>query len=80
VNDRTWSYRGEIENNKWNGLGIYTEEDNLIYFGQFAEDEFDGYGLVIMDGISYFTKWTMGDMDFKKKIEGLEIDTSVFFN
>ena len=37
-------YKGQVQDDKFNGYGLYSKKDKFIYVGQFQNSQFHGYG------------------------------------
>jgi serine/threonine protein kinase len=74
-----YTYRGfHDENSALSGLGILVFSERTVAISNFTDGKRDGYGLALVDGKAYFTKYEMDKQIFEKEIEGIEIDKSIF--
>jgi hypothetical protein len=84
------TYRGEIKDGKYDGLGIYTYSDYDVYIGQFKNGVMDGYGLYILnDGntsaspVYHYVKCykgkIVGTVQFDPMEGDMNFDEEIFF-
>lgn len=45
----TCSYEGEFVHGKFQGFGIYTRSDRMVYEGQFKDGKPDGQGIIMLE-------------------------------